>query len=348
MGTSRRAFSLVEILIAGTVMVAVLIPLMGLMTQRKTDAQSEEGMSEAVALAQDIMEALLSSRVPFASIKPNGGASLVKGGPNGDVAQAGFTDTFLEDLLADGSEAHPGQGGGLCRYKSYKGKTYYTYFFAGKYPLHAALPGNVPADPAYRPPDIDNTLTFAYLEKPSEIGLPWALSPQRNELNRKVVLDVGRIDVGAGVGTVPYTQEPRLVKTGSSPQVVAAAPTDEFFYKDRLKTLGTRRDHRLLSGWPAPMATDPRIQYDIRATADQRAIWAEHLRRVVLRDSGQKATIAYHPMVEDQRALNVRGGGALMKIVVGVQFAPYGFSHDRKNNTFREFWLVSFKANLES
>jgi hypothetical protein len=346
----QRGFSLVEILIAGTVMVAVTVPLVGLLTTQKTDARSEDLMAEAVALAQDVMEKILSPRIPFDAINPNGGSGLVQGGPGKNVAQAGFTQAILEELVSDGTEPRPDLANRPCRYKAYKGRTFYVYFFAGKYPLHPAKAPNVPEDPGYAPPDVDHTLTFAYLEKPAEIGLPWNLSPQRNELNRSIILDRATIDVaGQSIATIPYVQRPILVKPGSSPVTAPINGTDPFYYKDRLKTLGTKKDHRLISGWPDPRPGDSRIDYNITATADQRRFWTEHLRRVALREDGKTATVAYHPTVVDQRTLNVRNGGGLMKIVVGVQFNPYATSYLRSgNNTFREFWLASLKANLEN
>src|SRR5688500_18249091 len=170
--TGRRAFTLVEVLIASLVLVMVVVPLVGLLTSGKTDQQSEEGMSEAVAFCQEMMEKLLSNNLPFEAIDPGGGASFTRaiGGtpqagfkPSTEVRGQTFVGAELEKLLSDKTV-------GTDRVKEVKRKQYRVFFFAGRYPDGAPVPDS--REPAQRP-DMNNTLTFSYLEKPAGYGQPY-------------------------------------------------------------------------------------------------------------------------------------------------------------------------------
>lgn len=347
--TWRRAFSLLEVLIAGLVLAAVMLPLIGLFTSSKTNQQSEDGLSEAVTLAENLMETLLSAQVPFAAIDPGGGGRYQKGGPGGDVVQAAFRDVpsvtalELEALLSDGDETLPD---GVSRFRGLRGKTYYLSFFAGKYIGHPGVADAV--DPGHQRADIDNTLTFAYLEKPDPVGMPYNLpNPKRDRFNCQIVLDADRVEVDQQPHGIPYLRHAYAVSGGAAPETIELAPETPYFYRNRAQNLpADKRNHRLLTGWPAATRANPKIQYDLDA-ADQRVEWSRHLRSVVTRSGGQGPTMDYHPIVQDQRTLGMPQGG-LMKIVLGVRFSPYAFSRLRTTDALREFWLVSFKADLEA
>lgn len=341
--------SLVEILIAGVVLVVVMLPLIGLMISSKTDQQSEEGMSEAVTLAANLMETLLSSTVPFDAIDPGGGGNWVKGGPQGNVKQAGFRTTAggldaneLENLIADGEEA-PGGSTEKHRFKNFRGKTYYVCFYAGKYPAH---PGVEYTEPGFKQPDMANTLTFAYCEKPAPVGFPYDIpNPKRDELNRQIVLDTAAIAVAGNPEAVPYVQKP-FAASRNPAEAVPIPPTTEYKYRNRLDNLPAgKKTHQLMVGWP-DVSDVAGLKLDLNADPAQRSVWSRHLSGVIT-GTTRKPTLAYHPAVLDQRKLGL-AGGAFMKIVLGVRFSPYTTSLQRKgNDTLREFWLVGFKANLE-
>lgn len=350
----RHAFSLVEVLIASFVLAAVMIPLVGLLTSSKTDQQSEDGMSEAVTLCESLMETVLSGKVPFQSIDGGGGQRLVKGGPDGNVNQAGFRDApdtdvtalELETLISDGDAPYP--GGGLARVKNYRGKSYLISFFAGKYIDHPGV--NDPADPGHLRADIDQTLSFAYLERPDPIGLPYNLpNPRRDQFNRQIVLDAASVDIGAKPEGIPYLRKAYAANGTGTPEAVPVPPETPYFYRDKLRNLpADKKNHKLMTGWPNATRANPAIKFDLADTGtDQRVEWSRHVRNVITRAGGQQPTMDYHPQVVDQRRFGVAGGG-LMKIVIGVAFSPYAFSTLRKNDSLREFWLVSFKAKLEA
>lgn len=348
-------FTLVELLLAGVILVLVLVPVMGLMSSQKTDAQSEEGMGDAVSLAQEIVEKLLSPAIPFRAIDPAGGAACARGGVAGDVAQAGFRDvtvrdvtyssTELETLLMDGEEEVPGEG--LYRYRTYKNRTYYVCFFAGKYA--DAPPRDDPREPGFRRPDVENTLTFMHLNKPATLGQPFNFSGADGQVfNREIILDRPGVTVGGtNLETLPYAMTPHLVAPGGR-TAEPVAPDAPYYRGDPSRTLPAgRKDWGLIPGWPDARRTEPRIVLDLNDPGtDQRAIWAKHAVDVVAGRNGRQLTIDYHPAVIDQQQIGLTNG-ALMKIVVGVRYRPYAMSHLRKAETVREFWLASLKADLE-
>src|SRR5688572_9533199 len=131
--TGRRAFTLVEVLIAALVLVMVVVPLIGLLTSGKTDQQSEEGMSEAVAFCQEMMEKIISNNLPFAAIDPGGGGSLPTGLAQLNVKQAGFRDAKVRDQEFKGADLEKiinDELGGAMRVRKVKGKRYEVFFFA--------------------------------------------------------------------------------------------------------------------------------------------------------------------------------------------------------------------------
>lgn len=352
---TRHAFTLVELLLAAVILVLVVIPVMGLMTSQKTDAQSEEGMGDAVSLAQEIVEKLLSPNIPFRAIDPAGGAAYARGGAAGDVNQAGFRDvtargvtyssTELETVIMDGEEDIPGEG--LHRYRTYKGRSYHVCFFAGKYADGA--PRDDPREPGLRRPDVENTLTFMHLNKPATLGQPFNFTGADGDLfNRKILLDRPSVAVGAvSIPTLPYAMTPCLVAPGGQ-AAETIAPDAPYFHGDKTRTLPAgRKDWGLISGWPDSRRANPQVNPDLNdPTTNQREVWTRHAVDVIAARNGRQPTIDYHPAVIDQQQFGLTNG-ALMKIVIGVRYKPYVMSHLRKSESVREFWLASLKADLE-
>jgi prepilin-type N-terminal cleavage/methylation domain-containing protein len=350
MSGPRRGFTLVEVLIAALVLVMVVVPLIGLLTSGKTDQQSEEGMSEAVAFCQEMMEKIVSNNLPFSAIDPGGGAGLATGaGFNTSVKQAGFknttvrsqsfTATDLEKIIND----EPGQPE---RVRKVKGKKYFVYFFAGKYPDRP--PVNDTHETGFRRADIDETLTFSYVTKPAGYGLPYLLDAAK--FNRQTILNGDKVNPG-NMESSPYVLGSYLVQGGPSPQVEKVNDRARpYFYRDTTRTFPDKPGQELLSGWPDPTTggfTEGSFNFDLNDSGgEQRRLWAKHLRAVAVRE--KTPNIGYHPVTLDQKEFK-ETGGAFMKVILGVKFAPYEHSHLRKNSgdNMREFWLVSFKSNLE-
>jgi prepilin-type N-terminal cleavage/methylation domain-containing protein len=350
-GGARRGFTLVEVLIAALVLVVVIVPLIGLLTNQKTDQQSEEGMSEAVAFCQEMMEKLISNNLPFEAIDPGAGGSFTPA--IGGTPQAGFKDatvrgqTFtqaqLEKLVND-------EPGGKDRVRKVKGKKYLVYFFAGRYP------DGPPVDDSHEAPfkraDIDKTLTFSYLEKPAGYGQPYNFrDADRTKYNRQTILRDTPVSL-ANIESSPYALRSYLVAGGANPTAeLVDNRKREYFYRDLSRIFPDKPGQTLISGWPDPNDTPEgytgSFSFDLNAGDGlQRTEWAAHLRAVAAR--GKKPSIGYHPVTIDQRTFK-ETNGALMKIILGVKFSPYEHSHLRKDtgDNMREFWLASFKANLE-
>lgn len=347
----RRGFTLVEVLIATLVLVMVVVPLVGLLTSGKTDQQSEEGMSEAVAFCQEMMEKLLSNNLPFEAIDPGGGATLTKavGGtpqagfkPSTAVRGQTFTGAELEKLLADKTV-------GTDRVKEVKRKQYRVYFFAGRYPDGAPVPDT--RESPFRRPDMDNTLSFSYLEKPAGYGQPYNFREgDRTKFNRQTILGDAQVSLG-NIEASPYELRSYTVAGGANPIAENVNRQTPYFYHDLTRIFPDKPGQAVMVGWPDPREVPGgftgAFSYNLNDGAgQQRDLWAAHLKQVAT--GGKAPTLAYHPMVIDQRTFKATNG-ALMKIILGVKFAPYENSALRKDtgDNMREFWLCSFKANLE-
>jgi hypothetical protein len=376
---ARRAFTLVEILIAGMVMVLVIVPLVGLMTSQKSDQYSEEGMSEAVAICQDIMEKLVSSALPFEVIDPAGGSALIKGGADNQTNQAGFKTGMVRNRNWSQAEIDilgPVNSGvaaplGPTRVKTVKGRSYLVYFFAGKYPDDAQVADlfESTGGTAYTRPDIENTLTFAYLDKPAGYGQPFTLTPNdKNTYCNQVILAGASSQVsvqggGQPIPVNPYAMGSYIVTGGSTARAESFPRGNNYYYKEQSRTLPPdRQGYGLIPGWQDPRDSGA-LTGGLQANAtnaffnpngdppdpQRREQWAAHLKNVVTNALGAKPTVAYHPFVVDQRTLR-QTSGSFMKIILGVKFNPYDNSFlrgGRGGSNLREFWLISFKANIE-
>jgi hypothetical protein len=152
---------------------------------------------------------------------------------------------------------------------------------------------------------------------------------------------------GVTVPTVPYRMTPALVAPGGQ-NAETLAPDAPYFYKEPARSVpANRADWGLMAGWPDASRANPEVRLDLNDPAtNQREIWSKHAVDVVTGRGGRQPTMDYHPYVVDQRQFGLNNG-ALMKLVVGVRFQPYTYSHLRKGSGVREFWLASLKADLE-
>lgn len=350
----RRGFTLIEVLIAALVLVLVIVPLIGLLTTEKTSQSSEEGMSEAVAFCQEMMEKILSNNLPFECIDPGGGAGLPTA--IGGVAQAGFKDATvrgqsfsgatLEKILNDGTASG-------TRVRQVKNKHYQVFFFAGRYPDKAPIDDN--REPGFKRADIENTLTFSYLEKPAGYGQPYNFTDgDRTLFDRMTILSQPNVSL-AGVQASPYALDSFTVATGATARVNPENRQQRWFYHDLSAIFPDKPGQTIMPGWPDPTKstggfTAGTFKYDLNdADGVQRDLWAAHLKTVATGAGGNNPTLAYHPVVIDQKTFK-ETNGSLMKLILGVKFFPYETSALRKDtgDNSREFWLVSFKSNLEN
>lgn len=141
----RAGFSLMEIVIAVFIMAVVFIPLGTLIFGGVRGTEQSRTFATGVNFASDIMDRLLSHKVPFSAIVPDGGPA-VTGGFKSGLKQAGFSarHAALEGIV-----------GGSERVILRKGTRYEVYLFAGTY-------GDGVADKA----DFEKELTFAYFRNP--------------------------------------------------------------------------------------------------------------------------------------------------------------------------------------
>lgn len=349
--SSRRGFSLVEMLIAAVIMAAILIPLLTVMFNNRRGNEEIVMRGEAMSIASNIMEKLISPSIPFDEIDPAGGSEYVKGLAN--TNQAGFRDggaqAFYEKSLADDHIDEPGGPGGLSRViRGGPGKKqdYFVYFFAGKYPDDPQQPDTNESTAAkeVKRPDFDRTLTFLYLENPARYGVPYNLNEADNDPanpnNPNIHVILATEKTGDQIETIPYMLTPRELRGKQPPNNI---PTDDPYKHTNSENF------RKIVGWPVfPGEQTASCDYSFDGPG-KRAAWGQRVRDVVTSSSGQKPTMGFHPRVVDQATFRLEKG-AFMKVIVGVKYYPHqgkSITALGKSVASGEFWLTSFKAKLE-
>jgi len=335
-------------MIAGTIMAAIFLPLLGLLFGARGSQEEESMMGEASTLAANIMDRLISESVPFEAIDPSGGSALV---PAIDgTFQAGFTAAYkaqLDALLQDATEADP-NGGGDCRIRT-KGlrNSYYIYFFAGKYPDDPAVvdawENSREAGLNHTRADINNTLSFLYLPNPAKVDVPFSISDQDQQMSEQIVMNTPKTRTDAPAATVPYLLTPFVREKGLTEKLRALDANEKYFAR-------SPKDESVIVGWPK---LPPGLGRDIADVPQERANWSLAVRRVTSAGAaaagpGQAPTVGYHPRLVGQSKFLITNG-AYMKVIVGVKFAPHRYrsGNIKDAGVFREFWLVGFKAKLK-
>ena len=335
-----------EILIASVILVAILIPVLSLLFGGRQNQQEEVMMTEAISIASNIMEQIISENVPFSAIKPDGGGTLVPAW-NG-IRQAGFEEARLQSILGTPGADPSFAGQQTYVTKGKRGNDYMVYFFAGKYPddpqvadawenSRSGGPGN------YTRPDFDNSLTFLYVPNPARRGVPFNFNATDSVMNNQVILSTPATTTALPASTVPYTLESYRISRGSTTDLGTLSSSDPYFFNDP-------QNSTLITGWPLPARDPGGAGWNLRLDTDPvREEWMTKVQDTVTSGGGGSSpTIGYHPRVLDQATWRLING-AYMKVIVGVKFNPHAFSTStrRESGNFREFWLVSFKAKLE-
>lgn len=148
-----RGVTLIEILMATVIMVIVIVPVATLIFGGAGASEESRNYNTGINVASDIMSRLLSPKLPFKAIDPEGGTAtgLSWGGTR---KQATFTSDFseYEKLLSD-------DGDPSNRIITRHNVQFETFFFAGNYK-------DSHSNTAREDGDIANELTFAYFSRP--------------------------------------------------------------------------------------------------------------------------------------------------------------------------------------
>jgi len=346
----RRALSLVEVMVGVVVASVSLIPVVGYFSTLTMSGESEEADTDAISMASNIMENLISPTLPFDKIDPAGGSSLTKA--YGTISQAGFSDPKWERLVSEKTV-------GTERVRlSRKGVEFKVYFFAGIYHDRPNVTGtsgtDYPAGTTPNPiptvPDVDRELTFSYIPGPYGERSP-------SEFFR---IDQTTADLVNNVKTLPGSPESLHPPVGGA-QDMKLCPYRLLSYekvsgKWVLKTtretekwvFNDQQNYFKIPGWVSPPSSMPEGFFVREGAKDYRPALRECLYRVTKRPPVSAPTWAYHPVITDQGMFLGTGKGALMKIVVGVKYPIYSFKVTPQGGpTEKEFWLVSLKAKLE-
>ncbi|MBI4864679.1 MAG: prepilin-type N-terminal cleavage/methylation domain-containing protein [Candidatus Riflebacteria bacterium] len=346
----RRAFTLVEIMVGLVVAAAVLFPLVALHASRVMKGEGLDVDTEAVTVAGNAMEALLSPNLPFRSIKPAGNGNPSAQGLTksvGGVGQAGFDKAEWERLISDRFE-------GADRVKvSPKGILFRVYFFAGAYydrdNAGCTDPRGGP-DSGKLMPRVREELTFSHLPGPYGDRAAqefWTIDNAvfQKANNIKILPSTNPVKGIADFTPCPYKLK-GFEKTPSDPQGYVLKPASTpWYYTDS-------NNYFRLPGWP----TSPVGTYRIRSGAtDNRPALQTKLYEVASRTGNAAGwglpTWGYHPITSDL-GMFIRDDPkcALLKLVVGVKAHSYNFKVSGPTGSStpeREFWLVSFKARLD-
>ncbi len=162
-----RGITFVEILVAVFVLAAVLLPIGALLVGGGRQSKLTESFNVGANIAANVMDQLLSVKVPFDAIDPEGGpepselgAASGLGDSGGVVTRrcAGFKPGYeeLEERIF-GSQGTPLDGN--MRVVTKMGYVFEIYFFAGVY--HSMVPN----DP-YAGPDFRKEMTFCFFKNP--------------------------------------------------------------------------------------------------------------------------------------------------------------------------------------
>jgi hypothetical protein len=339
----RGGFSLMEVLVATSVVALSLFPVMSYFTTLQMSGEAEEGDTEAVSIAANIVENIISPTVPFDAIRPAGDGTPGTDGLTrsvGNVPQAAFTEERWERLVSDNFSSGD-------RIKvSRKGVRYKVYFFAGVYHDRPNRTDTRGPDSGASIPDVSAELTFSYLPGPygdraaSEF---WKIDPAvaAGANNQKVLPAAPPTLLGqSGFSPAPYLLTGFQRSAAAGPGFAAVPATTPWYYTDR-------QNYFKIPGWPqSPLASGYRVR-DPDTGFDARAELATKLTEVATRAGPTAPTWGYHPVTVDQGKFLTAGRGALMKVVVGIKYRAYNFGHAASTRSEHEFWLVSLKARLE-
>ena len=145
---TKKAMTLVEILLASFILVSVLIPIGGLIFGGLRSSESSKSFNMGANIAANVMDQLLSAEIPFRAIDPEGGPTVgeiagienMEGSNSSDSLisgmdsrkTAGFSSGYdaLEDKIF-GALGQPQDGCSRVIYD--KGYIYEVYWFVGVY-----------------------------------------------------------------------------------------------------------------------------------------------------------------------------------------------------------------------
>ena len=345
--------SLIEILVAVTILATFLLPVYGLYMMNTRNRDYIRAWSNAIDISSNIMERLLSEDVPFLAIDPEGYISDVGEDTKAILAngrvQADFRDSFgalnfqnynLKSILgaSKGGDYRVDAVGDRIITKG--GIDFKILLWAGIYADEPASPSPA-ADLSYKHnADPTREMTFSYYPNPwFDPNNDCAENNATNDSLSAQITSVNAASNCARNGQRPINPYRQVSGSGNG-----------LFYQN---------------GIDDPMNDSFRNGFPVVASGSASDSWgsegqaAGNTQDKEWNDALDPATLIlptpinqpYNPRYEDKAFHNFedidsdgKDDGALMKIVLGIHWIPRAWGS--KPQARQEYYLISFKANL--
>lgn len=349
---SKAGFTLVEIMVGLAILVGFLLPVFGLFMMNTRNTEYSSSWSVALNLAHNVMERIISEDVPFIAIEPEGFPGGTK--TSSGRSQMDFRDSFgpfnfgpysLKSILgADGSGnyklAENGPNGGADRIIIKHGLSYRVMVWAGIYgdgpcPQDSST---VTAASYKENASPEEEMTFSYYPNPwFDYNNDCAEDNSSGESRSADLRGTSSESICAGNKNRPinpYRQKPGWKADATSPEFNGIDDVGNDLYRHGFPIPGgTNWDRDSSSGNTKALEQD---------TPDNAS--------VAVLQNGPYFVRYENKCFHNKEDLNSDGkdDGGFMKVVVGIKWTPRGSGGAGLTAKDQEFYLVSFKANLQS
>lgn len=345
-GGSKKGMSLIEVIVAATILVTFMLPVYGLYMMNSRTSDYVRAWNNGVNLAHNIMGRLVSEDVPFLAIDPEGfGGTQTNTGRRqfefrANFGSIDFTNHNLKSIFgaSQGGDYRIDADGD--RIISKGGVDFKILAYAGMY-----------EDDTSSPSGVDPTRQDSYklnANPTSELTFSYYPNPWFDPNNDCAENDSANQSLSAALGSATVDSTcARTVKRPINPYRQASGSVPGTFYYNRIDD---PMDDRYRYGFPIPGGGSYSGEgggagntKDVEEGAPDAA------------GSSIPQDISYSVRYEDKAFHNfedmngdLQDDGAFMKIVLGIAWKPRGLGGAGTAQALQEYWLVSFKANLQT
>ena len=342
---AQAGMTLVEIVVAATILVTFLLPVFGLFLYNSRSTEFTSSWSVGLDLAANVMERLLSEDVPFLAIEPEGfgGGSRALSGRTqmdfrGGFGTMDFSGYKLQSILGGDSAGGYRLGAKGNRIIVKHGIEYDILVWAGIYKDAPSSPDSSQPGFSYKHMANPRTeQTFSYYPN------PW-FDPSNdcaddNASGASLSADLTDLNAGSdcagnkGRPVNPYSQKAGFAADLNAPH---------------FNTVSDPLDDRFRHGYPIP---DPSASWTESSGFNTWQREQEASDNPAMLPSNQPYSVHYEDKAfHNHEDLNGDGedDGGFMKVIVGVRWSPRGTGGAGSARRAQEYYLVSFKANLQT
>ncbi|MBT3786292.1 hypothetical protein HOF92_15055 [bacterium] len=343
--SSKSGLSLVEIVVAAAILVTFLLPVFGLYLMNTRSTEYTSSWSVGINIAQNVMERLISEDVPFLSMDStgfSGGTKSLSGRSQmdfrGGFGTMNFSNYRLPTILG-------ASGGGAYRLDSEgdriivkHGISFKVMVWVGIYAddLNSPDPGS-PGLSYKHNAEPESEMTFSYYPNPwFDYNNDCAEDNASGESLSADLTDVNSPSTCAGTKGRPLN--PYGQKAGWE-----ADPS-----KPHYNVVDDPMDDRYRHGFPIPGGANW-SESSAGNTWQKEQDGTDSISNVALHNG------PYFVRYEDKAFHNTEDldgadgdDGGFMKIIVGLKWTPRGPGGAGASRRDQEYYLVSFKANLQA